>query len=255
MGEVSRSQLLRVEGLVKIYGRRPVVNGVDFEVDVGEIVGLLGPNGAGKTTSFRATIGMITPDRGEVYFKGERITHLPMYRRARRGIGYLSQEPSIFRQLTVEDNVVAVLEMRGMPRKERRRKSAELLEELGLMHLRRQRADTLSGGERRRLEITRTLAIDPSLILLDEPFSGIDPKVVSELQRILEKLKQRRIGILITDHNYRETLDSTDRSYVIFEGRVLRHGSAEELLADPDVQRVYLGERQSDDQSLGAARS
>jgi len=243
MGEIGEETLLRVKGLRKVYGKRAVVNGVSFDVNVGEIVGLLGPNGAGKTTSFRSTIGLITPDEGEVFFKGEKITHLPMYRRARRGMGYLSQEPSIFRQLTVEQNVLAVLEMRRLTRKERRRKTQALLEELGLLELARQRAETLSGGERRRLEITRTLAIDPSLILLDEPFSGIDPKVVSELQRILVRLKKRRIGILITDHNYRETLESTDRSYVIFEGRVLCHGSAEVLLSNPDVQRVYLGER------------
>ena len=243
MGEVKNGSLLKVEGLVKTYGRRTVVDGVSFRVEVGEIVGLLGPNGAGKTTSFRATVGMISPDAGEVYFQGERITHLPMYRRARRGMGYLSQEPSIFRSMTVRENVVAVLEMRGLPRKERRAKTESLLDELGLMRLADQRADTLSGGERRRLEITRTLAIDPALILLDEPFSGIDPKVVSELQRMIEKLKERRIGILITDHNYRETLDSTDRAYVIFEGKVLREGTAKVLLQDPDVQRVYLGDR------------
>jgi len=235
--------LLRVEGLVKTYGKRAVVNGVCFEVEVGEIVGLLGPNGAGKTTSFRATVGMITPDEGEVYFQGERVTDLPMYRRARRGMGYLSQEPSIFRQMTVEENVLAVLEMRGLRRQERRRKTEELLEELGLSSLSQQPAEVLSGGERRRLEITRTLAIDPSLILLDEPFSGIDPKVVSEIQKILARLKERQIGILITDHNYRETLDITDRSYVIFEGQVLCEGDAATLLADPAVQRVYLGDR------------
>ncbi len=247
MGEVKKDQaLLKVEDLMKVYGKRAVVNGVSFEVHVGEIVGLLGPNGAGKTTSFRATIGMITPDSGEVYFQGEKITRLPMYRRARRGMGYLSQEPSIFRQLTVEENVLAILEMRGLPRKERLRKSAALLEELRLDHLAKQRSETLSGGERRRLEITRTLAIDPALILLDEPFSGIDPKVVSELQVIMGRLKERRIGILITDHSYRETLDSTDRSYVIFEGKVLKHGTAETLLNDKDVQRVYLGQHGGD---------
>jgi len=233
--------LLEVRGLVKLYGRRKVVDGVSFEVDAAEIVGLLGPNGAGKTTSFRSTIGMITPDEGEVWFDGRDVTRMPMYQRARLGMGYLSQEPSIFRQMTVEENVLAVLEMRSLPRSERLRRAAELLEELGLSHLAGQRADTLSGGERRRLEISRTLAIEPTLILLDEPFSGIDPKVVGELQRLLEGLRERGIGILITDHAWRETLQSTDRAYVIFEGRVLRHGPPEELRADPEVRKRYLG--------------
>ena len=235
--------LLEVRGLVKSYGKRRVVDGVSFEVDAAEIVGLLGPNGAGKTTSFRATIGMITPDDGEVWFDGEEITRMPMYRRARLGMGYLSQEPSIFRQMTVEQNVLAVLEMRGFPRAERLRRCAELLEELSLTARAKQRADTLSGGERRRLEISRTLAIEPLLILLDEPFAGIDPKVVAELQRLLERLRGKGIGILITDHNYRETLESTDRAYVLDDGQVLAEGSPEKLLADPAVRRRYLGER------------
>ncbi len=235
--------LLQVQGLVKIYGRRKVVDGVSFRVESGEIVGLLGPNGAGKTTSFRATVGMISPDAGSVFLKGEDVTRMPMYRRARRGMGYLSQEPSIFRQLSVEQNILAILELRGMERAARREKTRELLAELGLSRLAHQRSDTLSGGERRRLEIARTLAIDPSLILLDEPFSGIDPKVVADLQKILGLLRKRGIGILITDHNYRETLDSTDRAYVIFEGRVLREGTPKELLSDPEVRRVYLGDR------------
>jgi lipopolysaccharide export system ATP-binding protein len=233
--------LLEVRGLVKLYGRRKVVDGVSFEVDAAEIVGLLGPNGAGKTTSFRSTIGMITPDEGEVWFDGQDVTRMPMYLRARLGMGYLSQEPSIFRQMTVEENVLAVLEMRSMGRGARLRRAAELLEELGLAHLARQRADTLSGGERRRLEISRTLAIEPTLILLDEPFSGIDPKVVGELQRLLEGLRARGIGILITDHAWRETLQSTDRAYVIVEGRVLRHGPPDELKNDPEVRLRYLG--------------
>ena len=239
----SAMPLLRAESLVKTYNKRRVVDGVSFEVEVGEIVGLMGPNGAGKTTSFRATVGMITPDSGEVYFQGERISHLPMYRRARRGMGYLSQEKSIFRQMTVEENILAVLEVRGFRRDERRRRCDELLEEFGLAHLARQSADVLSGGERRRLEIARTLAIDPSLILLDEPFAGIDPKVVSELQRILLGLKERRIGILITDHSWRETLESTDRAYVIAEGKVIAAGPPDEVRHHPDVQRVYLGHR------------
>ncbi|HET6163472.1 MAG TPA: LPS export ABC transporter ATP-binding protein [Planctomycetota bacterium] len=237
--------LLEVRGLVKFYGRRKVVDGVSFEVDAAEIVGLLGPNGAGKTTSFRSTIGMITPDEGEVWFDGRDVTRMPMYQRARLGMGYLSQEPSIFRQMTVEENVLAVLEMRSLSRGARLKRAAELLEELGLSHLAQQRADTLSGGERRRLEISRTLAIEPTLILLDEPFSGIDPKVVGELQRLLEGLRARGIGILITDHAWRETLQSTDRAYVIFEGRVLRHGPPDELQNDPEVRRRYLGSEAS----------
>jgi len=237
--------LLEVRGLVKFYGRRKVVDGVSFEVDAAEIVGLLGPNGAGKTTSFRSTIGMITPDEGEVWFDGRDVTCMPMYQRARLGMGYLSQEPSIFRQMTVEENVLAVLEMRSLSRGARLKRAAELLEELGLSHLAQQRADTLSGGERRRLEISRTLAIEPTLILLDEPFSGIDPKVVGELQRLLEGLRARGIGILITDHAWRETLQSTDRAYVIFEGRVLRHGPPDELQNDPEVRRRYLGSEAS----------
>jgi len=235
--------LLEVRGLVKSYGRRRVVDGVSFDVDAAEIVGLLGANGAGKTTSFRATIGMITPDEGEVWFDGADITRMPMYRRARLGMGYLSQEPSIFRQMTVEQNVLAVLEMRGFARAERLRRCRLLLDELGLLPRARQGADTLSGGERRRLEICRTLAIEPLLILLDEPFAGIDPKVVSELQRLLDRLREKGIGILITDHNYRETLESADRAYVLDEGRVLAEGSPERLLADPEVRRRYLGER------------
>jgi lipopolysaccharide export system ATP-binding protein len=237
--------LLEVRGLVKLYGRRKVVDGVSFEVDAAEIVGLLGPNGAGKTTSFRSTIGMITPDEGEVWFDGRDVTRMPMYQRARLGMGYLSQEPSIFRQMTVEENVLAVLEMRSLSRGARLKRAAELLEELGLSHLAQQRADTLSGGERRRLEISRTLAIEPTLILLDEPFSGIDPKVVGELQRLLEGLRAKGIGILITDHAWRETLQSTDRAYVIFEGRVLRHGPPDELQNDPEVRRRYLGSEAS----------
>jgi lipopolysaccharide export system ATP-binding protein len=233
--------LLEVRGLVKRYGDRVVVDGVSFDVDRAEIVGLLGPNGAGKTTSFRSTIGMITPDAGEVFFDGEDVTRLPMFQRARRGMGYLSQEPSIFRALSVEDNVLAVLEMRGFDRAERRRRCDALLDELGLLRLAKQRADTLSGGERRRLEISRTLAIEPLLILLDEPFAGVDPKVVGELRRLLATLREKGIGILITDHNYRETLESTDRAYVITDGHVLKEGRPEELLSDPDVRRHYLG--------------
>jgi lipopolysaccharide export system ATP-binding protein len=235
--------LLEVRGLIKTYGKRRVVDGVSFDVDAAEIVGLLGPNGAGKTTSFRSAIGMIAPDEGEVWFDGAEITRMPMYRRARLGMGYLSQEPSIFRQMTVEKNVLTVLEMRGFRRSERLRRCRELLDELGLLPREKQRADTLSGGERRRLEICRTLAIEPLLILLDEPFAGIDPRVVTELQRLLERLREKGIGILITDHNYRETLESTDRAYVLDEGRVLAEGPPARLLADAEVRRRYLGER------------
>ena len=237
--------LLEVRGLVKSYGKRRVVDGVSFEVDAAEIVGLLGPNGAGKTTSFRSTIGMIAPDKGEVFFDGHDVTRMPMYRRARLGMGYLSQEPSIFRQMTVAQNVLAVLEMRGFSRSAQIERCDALLGELGLTHLADQRADTLSGGERRRLEISRTLAIEPLLILLDEPFSGIDPKVVGELQRLLERLRERGIGILITDHAWRETLATADRAYVIARGKVIRHGRPDEVKNDPAVQEQYLGGSES----------
>jgi lipopolysaccharide export system ATP-binding protein len=237
--------VLTATHLSKQYKGRKVVRDVSLSIESGEVVGLLGPNGAGKTTSFRSTIGMISPDEGEVWFDGRDVTRMPMYQRARLGMGYLSQEPSIFRQMTVEENVLAVLEMRSLSRSARVRRAAELIEELGLAHLAKQRADTLSGGERRRLEISRTLAIEPTLILLDEPFSGIDPKVVGELQRLLEGLRARGIGILITDHAWRETLQSTDRAYVIFEGRVLRHGPPDELQNDPEVRRRYLGSEAS----------
>jgi lipopolysaccharide export system ATP-binding protein len=234
--------LLKVEGLVKRYGNRTVVNDVSFHVDEGEIVGLLGPNGAGKTTTFRMTVGMIPPDGGRVVFEDEDITKRPMYRRARLGLGYLSQEPSIFRHMSVRENLLAVLEALGMGRAERRERADELIEEFGLEHVQRSIAVTLSGGERRRLELARTLALDPRLILLDEPFSGVDPIAVEDIQGLLMKLRERGIAILVTDHAVRETLGTTDRAYIIYEGSIFRHGSAEELAADPQVRAVYLGD-------------
>jgi len=234
--------LLAVSGLVKAYGERTVVDGVDYEVDTGEIVGLLGPNGAGKTTTFRMTVGMIRPDAGSVVLDGQDITHQPMYRRARAGMGYLSQEPSIFRHMTVTENLLAVLEARGVGRKQRRERSSALIEELGLEHVAGSRAITLSGGERRRLELARTLALDPTLILLDEPFSGVDPIAVEDIQRHLVALRDQGIAVLITDHAVRETLGTTDRAYIIYEGRIFRHGDAATLAEDPKVREVYLGE-------------
>ena len=235
--------LLKASELVKTYGQRTVVDHVSFHLEAGEIVGLLGPNGAGKTTTFRMTVGMIVPDEGEVFLHGRNLTRTPMYQRARMGMGYLSQEPSIFRQMTVLENIQAVLEVsgyRGGPLRERAR---ELLAELDLMRLAGNRADTLSGGERRRLEITRTLATEPKLILLDEPFSGVDPIAVEDIQNILFLLRDRGMGILITDHSVRETLATCDRSYIISEGRILKQGDAQTLAADPEVRKVYLGER------------
>ena len=239
----SRAPLLQVEGLVKSYGGRAVVNQVSFEVHSGEIVGLLGRNGAGKTTSFRITIGMIDPEAGSTHFADEDITKLPMYRRAQRGMGYLSQEPSIFQRLTVEQNLLAILEtMRDLTRKQRKARAAELLNQFGLTINRNQEARTLSGGERRKLEIGRALVTNPRLILLDEPFSGVDPISVEDLQREILRLKNEHgIAILLTDHNVRETLSVTDRSYIIDEGKVLRHGEPRELINDPLVRRTYLG--------------
>jgi lipopolysaccharide export system ATP-binding protein len=230
--------LLDVNGLVKRYGDRTVVDKVSFHVDEGEIVGLLGPNGAGKTTTFRMTVGMIAPDDGSVSLDGEDITHRPMYQRARLGMGYLSQEPSIFRQMTVRENLLAVLEALGMSRADCRSRS----EEFGLGHVTRSTAVTLSGGERRRLELARTLALDPRLILLDEPFSGVDPIAVEDIQGQLIRLREQGIAVLVTDHAVRETLGTTDRAYIIYEGSIFRHGSAVELAADPQVRAVYLGQ-------------
>ncbi len=233
--------LVETRGLVKEYSRRRVVNGVDMNVRQGEIVGLLGPNGAGKTTSFYMITGLIAPTRGRVFFQGRDITRLPMFRRARMGLGYLAQEPSIFRNLTVEENVMAILETLPIGLRERRRRLAYLLEELKISYLAKQKAYTLSGGERRRLEITRALVTDPSLILLDEPFSGVDPLAVYDVQQIIRDLKQRGLGILITDHNVRETLSVVDRAYVIYSGEVLTQGTREFLIHDPQAREKYLG--------------
>ena len=237
----SESEGLEVTGLVKAYRGRRVVDGVGFHVQPGEIVGLLGPNGAGKTTSFRMTVGVVKPDEGSVTLAGRDCTSLPMFKRARLGMGYLPQESSVFRQMTVQDNVIAVLEALSMSRKERRAEADRLLDELELLHLAESQADTLSGGERRRLELARSLATRPSILLLDEPFAGVDPINVEEIQALTEQLKEQGIGILITDHNVRETLQSTDRAYIIHQGNILREGTADELIADPKVREVYLG--------------
>jgi len=228
--------------LMKMYGKRQVVKGVSVEVEQGEIVGLLGPNGAGKTTSFYMIVGFIKPNAGKVYLEDEEITDLPMYKRAQKGIGYLPQEASVFRKLTVEDNIKAVLEMMPLSKIEQRDKLESLLDEFGLNKVRSSNGDTLSGGERRRCEIARALATNPKFILLDEPFAGIDPIAVEDIQYIVAKLRTKNIGILITDHNVQETLSITDRSYLMFEGNILKAGTAEELAADEQVRRVYLGQ-------------
>jgi len=238
-----RSDLIRTSCLVKSYKGRRVVDGVDLNVKTGEIVGLLGPNGAGKTTSFYMIVGLVKPTEGSVFFSGEDVTSMPMYRRARMGMGYLSQEPSIFRRLTVEENVMAILETLPISAKERRTRLKSLLEELKISYLAKQKAYTLSGGERRRLEITRALVTNPSLILLDEPFSGVDPLAVYDVQQIITDLKSRGLGILITDHNVRETLAVVDRAYLICEGKVLREGSSEFLINDKMSRELYLGPR------------
>lgn len=240
--ETSGDWLLETRGLIKEYRARRVVNGVNITVRPGEIVGLLGPNGAGKTTTFYMITGLIRPTQGQVFFKGREVTKLPMYKRARLGLGYLSQEPSIFRSLTVAENVMAVLETLPLSRKERQRRLSYLLEELKISYLARQKAFTLSGGERRRLEITRALVTNPSLILLDEPFSGVDPLAVADVQQIIRELKARGLGILITDHNVRETLSVTDRAYVVYAGEVLCEGTREFLVNDPTARAKYLGE-------------
>lgn len=234
--------ILRSDNLIKVYGRRHVVKGVSINVNQGEIVGLLGPNGAGKTTTFYMVVGFIQPNEGKVFLNDEEITTLPMYKRAQKGIGYLPQEPSVFRKLTVEDNVKAVLEMTTLSKVAQKDKLEELIEEFNLHKVRKSRGDTLSGGERRRTEIARALATDPTFILLDEPFAGIDPIAVEDIQYIVAKLKTRNIGILITDHNVQETLSITDRAYLMFEGNILKAGTAEELAADEMVRKVYLGQ-------------
>jgi lipopolysaccharide export system ATP-binding protein len=235
--------LLEVSGLAKSYKRRRVVDGVGFRVHPGEIVGLLGPNGAGKTTSFRMTIGLIVPDAGRVMLDGTDCTRAPMYRRARMGMGYLPQETSVFRQMTVRDNLLAVLEAMPLGRKERWSESTRLLDELELGHLADNMADTLSGGERRRLELARALATRPKVLLLDEPFAGVDPINVEEIQSLVHGLRDQGLGVLITDHNVRETLQSTDRASIIYRGQILREGTAAELIQDPKVREVYLGQR------------
>lgn len=234
---------LRSENLVKSYKKRKVVDGVSIEVNQGEVVGLLGPNGAGKTTTFYMLIGFIKPNDGKVLLDSEDITALPMYKRARKGIGYLSQEPSVFRKLSVENNILAVLEMRGRSKKERKQKLEELLGELDIVHLAKSKAYNLSGGERRRVEITRALAIEPKFMLLDEPFAGIDPITVEEIQKIINRLKQKGLGLLITDHNVRDTLSITDRAYIMCDGEILKSGTSEFLANDPEAKKIYLGER------------
>ncbi len=236
-------QLLRTENLVKSYHRRRVVNEVGIHVQEGEIVGLLGPNGAGKTTSFYMIVGLVKADSGKVFFKGQDVTSIPMATRARLGMGYLAQEPSIFRKLTVEENILAVLEMLSLSRAERDKRLEELLKELQLTNLATHKAYTLSGGERRRLEITRALVTRPSFLMLDEPFSGVDPIAVLDVQEILKSLREKGLGILLTDHNVRETLTVTDRTYLIYEGKVLKSGTSEFLANDPEARQLYLGEK------------
>ena len=234
--------ILKADNLVKIYGKRTVVKDVSLEVNQGEVVGLLGPNGAGKTTSFYMVVGFIRPNGGNVYLDNTEITKLAMYQRARLGIGYLPQEPSIFRKLSVEDNIKAILELTDLSRKEQKEQLESLIEEFRLEKVRKNNGDTLSGGERRRTEIARALATSPKFILLDEPFAGIDPIAVEDIQYIVAKLKTKNIGILITDHNVQETLSITDRAYLMFEGSILKAGTAEELAADELVRKVYLGQ-------------
>lgn len=237
----STIQKIHTSSLVKRYGKRTVVNKVSIEVKQGEIVGLLGPNGAGKTTSFYMVVGLIKPDEGEVYLNEEKITKLPMYKRAQMGIGYLPQEASIFRKLSVESNIAAVLEMTKLTKSQQKEKLESLLEEFRLTHVRKSMGDVLSGGERRRTEIARALAVDPNFILLDEPFAGIDPIAVEDIQGIVARLRYKNIGILITDHNVNETLSITDRAYLMFEGNLLKSGTAEELANDEEVKQLYLG--------------
>ena len=234
--------ILRAEHLVKKYKNRAVVNDVSLEVHQGEIVGLLGPNGAGKTTTFYMTVGMIRPNSGQIFLDDKEITNEPMYRRSQLGIGYLAQEASVFRKLTVEDNISAILEMTDMTKEAQKEKLETLLDEFSLNRVRKNRGDVLSGGERRRTEIARALAVNPKFILLDEPFAGVDPIAVEDIQAIVSKLIEKNIGILITDHNVHETLNITNRAYLLFEGKILKAGTAEELAADEQVRRVYLGQ-------------
>jgi lipopolysaccharide export system ATP-binding protein len=234
--------ILKAEHLIKKYKTRTVVNDVSVHVSQGEIVGLLGPNGAGKTTSFYMIVGLIKPNEGHIYLDGEDITALPMYQRARKGLGYLAQEASVFRKLTVEENIMSVLEMREMTSQQRREKVDQLIDEFSLHKVRKNLGMSLSGGERRRTEIARALAVDPSFVLLDEPFAGVDPIAVEEIQTIVSRLKNKNIGILITDHNVDETLSITDRAYLMVDGKLFKSGTAEELANDPQVRKVYLGQ-------------
>ena len=234
---------LYTKNLVKKYKKRTVVNNVSVEVSKGEIVGLLGPNGAGKTTTFYMIVGLIKPNEGRIFLENTEITNEPMYKRAQRGIGYLAQEASVFRTLNVEDNIRAVLEFTKMTKDQQKEKLETLLDEFGLQHIRKSKGITLSGGERRRTEIARSLAVDPSFILLDEPFAGVDPIAVEDIQAIVSKLKEKNIGVLITDHNVHETLNITDRAYLLFEGSILKAGTADELANDEQVRKVYLGEK------------
>ncbi|MBN1480619.1 LPS export ABC transporter ATP-binding protein [candidate division KSB1 bacterium] len=239
---MSKQQILKSDKLIKIYGKRRVVDNVSIEISQGETVGLLGPNGAGKTTTFYMIVGMIRPKRGRIFFGDEEITKLPMYKRARKGIAYLSQEASVFRQLSVEDNLMAILQTLPMTRKQQKDKAYQLMNELDVARLARHKAATLSGGERRRVEICRALTTDPKFILLDEPFAGVDPIAVEDIQRIVVRLRERNIGVLITDHNVHETLSITDRAYLLFEGRVLKTGTADFLANDPEARKFYLGD-------------
>ena len=232
---------LRSENIIKIYGDKEFVKGVSVEVNKGEIVGLLGPNGAGKTTSFYMIVGLIKPNSGKVFFDGDDISNLPMYKRAQLGIGYLAQEASIFRKMTVEDNLLSVLEMTNLSKSEQKQKCEDLLNEFGLKKIRKNIGGLLSGGERRRTEIARCLATDPSFIFLDEPFAGVDPIAVEDIQEIVSKLKEKNIGILITDHNVHETLSITDRAYLLYDGEILKSGTSEELVSDEMVRKLYLG--------------
>lgn len=236
------SSLLSAKNLVKNFGSKTVVNGLSFEIQPGEVVGLLGPNGAGKTTAFYITVGLIAPDQGEVHFKGQNVTTFPIHKRAKMGLGYLAQEPSVFRSLTVKDNLLCILETLPLSKSERHKRLSELLCELHLEHLSHKKASTLSGGERRRLEITRALITQPSLLLLDEPFANIDPIAVADVKHLIRILKQKQISILITDHNAREIFTIVDRSYLVQEGKVLLSGTVDELLAHPHARRTYFGE-------------
>ena len=242
-GQEVPGRVLRAEALVKVYHKRRVVNNVSIYVERGEVVGLLGPNGAGKTTTFYMITGMIKPNKGRIFFDELEVTKMPMYRRARMGIGYLCQEPSVFRKLTVEENILAILETMNLSKTEIKKRLEKLLSELNISHLAKQKAYTLSGGERRRVEITRALVIQPRFILLDEPFAGIDPIAVEDIQNVIQQLRAMGIGVLITDHNVHETLSITDRSYLLYEGRILKSGSSEFLANDEEARKIYLGKQ------------